>query len=226
MIWYITIIKLGRGHLQRDLVIRAIHDFQKDCLKLCENHYPTVHNRGMSEHHLGRAFSRRLASTLDSFNLPNQFEPIDTTCSPDHPHHYRIASSAGTVWVITHHLDSANSICKEKLLTDITEWQAEYGFAIQPNDLLVLLADHWISRSQKSRELLDWWMGELPDDFTAYTEQGISLYKSDSKLVHELDQRFHIRPCYLRFGHPLVRSTDQQLVRKYIQLYAILECQK
>lgn len=212
--------------MQKDLVIRAIQDFQKDCLKLCENHYPTVHNRGMSEHHLGRAFARRLASTLDSFNLTNLIEAIDTLSSPDHPHHYRIASSEGTVWVITHHLTSASTICKEKLLSDITEWQAEYGFAIQPNDLLVLLGDHWISRSRKSRELLDWWIGELPDNVTEYTEQGISLYKSESKLIHELDTRFHIRPCYLRFGHPLVRSTDQQLVRKYIQLYAILEWQQ
>jgi len=180
----------------------------------------------MSEHHLGRAFARRLATTLDSFNLPNLIEPIDTLHTPEHPHHYRIASSEGTVWVLTHHLASAGSICKEKLLFDISEWQAEYGYAIQPNDLLVLLGDHWISRSQNSRELLDWWMGELPDDVTEYTEQGISLYKSDSKLIHALDTRFHIRPCYLRFGHPLVRSTDQQLVRKYIQLYAILEWQQ
>ncbi|MDV7103488.1 hypothetical protein R3X26_03620 [Vibrio sp. TH_r3] len=211
--------------MQKDLVIRAIHDFQNDCLKLCEQHYPTVHNRGMSEHHLGRAFARRLASTLETFNLPSQFEPIDTMRNSDHPHHYRIASSEGTVWVLTHHLASASSICKEHLLSDISEWQAEYGFAIQPNDLLVLLGDHWISRSKKSRELIDWWMGEIPDDFSEYIAQGITLYKSDSKLVNELDCRFHIRPCYLRFGHPLVRSQDQQLVRKYIQLYAILEWQ-
>lgn len=212
--------------MQKDLVIRAIHDFQKDCLLLCENHYPTVHNKGMSEHHLGRAFARRLASTLDSFHLPNQFEPMDTTQSPEHPHHYRIASGEGTVWVLTHHLASASSRCKEKLLTDITEWQAEYGYAIQPNDLLVLLGDHWISRSKQSRELLAWWMGELPEDANEYTRQGISLTDSESKLVHELDSRFAIRPCFLRFGHPLVRSKDQQLVRKYVQLYAILEWQR
>ncbi len=210
----------------KDLVIQSIHDFQKDCLKLCENHYPTVHNRGMSEHHLGRAFARRMTSTLDRFHQPSQFEPIDTVLAPDHPHHYRIASGLGTVWVITHHLASASSSCKNKLLSDISEWQAEYGFAIQPNDLLVLLSDHWISRSKHSRELLDWWMGELPDDINEYSQQGITLYQSKSKLINDLDRHFQIRPCYLRFGHPLIRSCDQQLVRKYIQLYAILEWQK
>ncbi len=212
--------------MQKDIVISAIQDFQKDCLKLCENHYPTVHNRGISEHHLGRAFARRLAGTLNNFGLPNQFEAIDTTRAPEHPHHYRIVSSAGTVWALTHHLTSATQICRERLLADISEWQAEYGFAIQPNDLLVLLCDHWISRSKQSQELLDWWLGELPDNIDEYSEQGITLFESHSKLIHELDTRFQIRPCYLRVGHPLVRSADQQLVRKYIQLYAILEWQR
>lgn len=210
----------------RELVIQSIQDFQKDCLKLCENHYPTVHNRGMSEHHLGRAFARRMVSTLDAFDYQSQFEPIEMVNEPDHPHHYRIASGIGTVWVMTHHLASASYACREKLLTDISEWQAEYGYCIQPNDMLVLLSDHWISRSKQSRELLHWWMGELPDDIDEYSSQGITLYQSDSQLTVELDRRFQISPCYLRFGHPLTRSADQQQVRKYIQLYAILEWQR
>ncbi|WP_375749826.1 hypothetical protein [Vibrio sp. HN007] len=209
----------------RDLVIKSIQNFQKDCLKLCENHYPTVHNRGMSEHHLGRAFARRLSTTLDDFGHSNQFEAMETVKATDHPHHYQIASELGTVWVLTHHMASASTSCREKLLADISEWQAEYGFAIQPNDMLVLLSDHWISRSKQSRELLSWWMGDLPDDINEFSEQGITLYQSESRLIHELDRRFQISPCYLRFGHPLVRSTDQQLVRKYLQLYAILEWQ-
>ncbi|PJC87451.1 hypothetical protein CSW98_06035 [Vibrio sp. HA2012] len=210
----------------KDLAIQSIQNFQKDCLKLCENHYPTVHNRGMSEHHLGRAFARRMVSTLESFGYPSQFEPIETVAETDHPHHYRIACGAGTIWVMTHHLVSASYTCREKLLADIGEWQAEYGYCIQPNDLLILLSDHWISRSQRSRELLHWWMGELPDDINEYSGQGITLHQSESQLVSELDHCFQISPCYLRFGHPLVRSADQQLVRKYIQLYAILEWQK
>ena len=210
----------------KDLVIQSIQDFQKDCLKLCENHYPTVHNRGISEHHLGRAFARRMAHTLDTFNYSSQFEPIETVAEPDHPHHYRITSSAGSIWVMTHHLASASYTCREKQLTDISEWQAEYGYCIQPNDLLVLLSDHWISRSKQSRELLHWWMGELPDNIDEYSKQGITLYQSKSQLTQEMDRRFQIRPCYLKFGHPLIRSTDQQLVRKYLQLYSILEWQK
>lgn len=210
----------------KDLVIQCIQDFQRDCLALCENHYPTVHNRGMSEHHLARAFTRRMSSTFDNFGYASLSESLETVRITDHPHHYLISSELGTVWVITHHMASASNSCREKLLADISEWQSEYGYAIQPSDLLVLLSDHWISRSRQSRELLSWWLGDMPDEITEFSQQGITLYQSESQLTHTLDQRFQIRPCYLRFGHPLVRAVNQQLVRKYLQLYAILEWQK
>ncbi|TNF22081.1 MAG: hypothetical protein EP325_01630, partial [Vibrionaceae bacterium] len=108
-------------------------------------------------------------------------------------------------------------------MRDITQWKQEYSYAIQPNDLLLLLTDHWISRSQKSRELLHWWTGQLPDEIEDYSAQGITLYESESQLTQALDTFFNISPCYIKFGHPLKRSKNQQLVRKYIQLYAVLQ---
>lgn len=150
-------------------------------------------------------------------------KPIEVLDSPDLPHHYRISSDIGTVWVLSHHMVSAGKSCRENLLSSITEWQSEYGYALQPNDLLFLVCDHWISRSKTSRELLHWWMGELPDQINEYTEQGITLYTSESQLTQSLDTRFGISPCYIKFGHPLRRSNKQQLVRKYLQLYAVLQ---
>ncbi|MDF2154818.1 hypothetical protein [Vibrio sp. CAU 1672] len=206
-----------------DLVIQSVNDFQNDCLKLCENHYPAVHNQGMSEHHLGLAFSRRMEHTFSHFGYSSVVKPLEVLNAPDLPHHYRISSEMGTVWVLTHHMVSAGSVCRKHLLSSITEWQSEYGYALQPNDLLLLISDHWISRSKTSRELLHWWMGELPDQINEYHEQGITLYTSDSQLSHSLETQFGITPCYIKFGHPLRRSNKQQLVRKYLQLYAVLQ---
>ncbi len=206
-----------------DLVIKSVHDFQDDCLKLCESHYPTVHNRGMSEHHMSLAFARRMQHTFEQFGQECVVKPLETTHYNEPPLQYRITSAMGTVWVISNHMVSASPHYRDKLFTAILQWQSEYGYAIQPNDLLFLVSDHWISRSKASRELLYWWMGELPDHINEYTQQGISLYTCESQLVASLEQHFAISPCFLHFGHPLRRSDHQQLVRKYLQLYAVLQ---
>lgn len=206
-----------------DILTQSVNEFQADCLKLCEKHYPTIHNQGMSEHHLGLAFARRLARTLSEFGHPCHYSAIESIPQRDMPHHYRVSSDAGTVWLLTHHMVSAGKTCREKLMQDIAQWKYEYAYAIQPNDLLLLLTDHWISRSQKSRELLHWWTGQLPDEIDQYLAQGITLYESDSLLTQSLENRFQISPCYIKFSHPLKRSKNQQLVRKYVQLYAVLQ---
>ncbi|MGC9422002.1 MULTISPECIES: hypothetical protein [unclassified Vibrio] len=206
-----------------DILTQSVNEFQVDCLKLCEKHYPTIHNQGMSEHHLGLAFARRLARTLTEFGHQCEYAPLDLFPVHENPHHFRVSCDKGTVWILTHHMISAGKTCREKLLQDISLWKQEYAYAIQPNDLLLLLTDHWISRSQKSRELLHWWTGRLPDEINDYHTQGITLYESDSQLMQTVDNTFNISPCYVKFGHPLKRSKNQQLVRKYIQLYAVLQ---
>lgn len=206
-----------------DLVIQSINLFQEDCLKLCEHHYPTVHNQGISEHHIGKAFSRRMQHTLLSFDHESEIHPLDMLPFNETARHFRVSSEIGTVWVISHHMVSAGRTCRKKLLLDIHHWLGEYGYAIQPNDLLIIVSDHWISRSKHSRELLHWWVGELPDEITEYSQQGITLQESDSQFASELSHNFNIAPCFIKFGHPLKRSNNQQLVRKYIQLYAVMQ---
>ncbi|WP_367989891.1 hypothetical protein AB2S62_22010 [Vibrio sp. NTOU-M3] len=206
-----------------DVLIQSVNEFQTDCMKLCEKHYPTIHNQGMSEHHLGLAFARRLARTLNEFGHTCDFAPMESLKSTDYPHHFRVSSDAGTVWVITSHLVSAGPTCRKKLFRAVGQWQQEYAYAIQPNDLLLLLTDHWISRSKQSRELLHWWTGQLPDEIDEYNAQGISLYESDSQLTYDLEKHFNVSPYYVKFTHPLKRSTNQSLVRKYIQLYSVIQ---
>ncbi|MFB9136855.1 hypothetical protein [Vibrio olivae] len=207
-----------------DLLIQSVNEFQADCMKLCEKHYPTIHNKGMSEHHLGLAFARRLARTLLEFGHQCEYTSIESALQPsDLPHHFRVSSDVGTVWILTGHLVSANATYRNKLLKSVAQWQSEYSYAIQPNDLLLLLTDHWISRSKQSRELLHWWTGHLPDEIDQYNAQGISLYESDSQLSTTLEQQFGLSPYYVKFTHPLKRSTNQQLVRKYLQLYSVIQ---
>ncbi|SHO58304.1 hypothetical protein [Vibrio quintilis] len=206
-----------------DILIQSVNEFQSDCMALCNKHYPTIHNRGMTEHHLGTAFARRLSRTLIEFGHSCEYSHIEVNTSTELPHHFRVTSDAGTVWILTHHMVSASESCKNKVLQDITAWKDEYAFAIQPTDILLLLADHWMTRGMKSRELLYWWTGKLPDEIDEYNAQGITLHKSDSKMVQILENYHHVSPCYVKYTHPLKRSADQQLVRKYIQLYAVLQ---
>lgn len=208
-----------------DLVIKSVNQFQDDCLKLCERHYPTVHNQGISEHHIGKAFARRMEHTFVSFNHTSNVSPLEMLSSGETPRHFRISSEIGTVWMISHHMVSAGKTCRKKLMLDIHNWQQEYGFAIQPNDLLIIVSDHWISRSKNSGELLHWWMGELPDQISDYSLQGITLRESDTQFADDLYSNFKISPCFIRFAHPLKRSGNQQLVRKYLQLYAVIQWQ-
>lgn len=180
----------------------------------------------MNEQHLGLAFSRRMARTLQDFGYSSQYTKLESVRNPECSHHFRISSELGTIWIVTHHMMNASNRCKKHLLDDIHEWQAEYGFSLQPNDLLVLISDHWIGRSRQSRELLHWWMGELPDSLDLYSKQGVTLFQSESQLTQELEQNFKITPCFMKYTHPLKKKTvEDQLVRKYIQLYATLEWQ-
>lgn len=206
-----------------DILTQSVNEFQADCLKLCEKHYPTIHNQGMSPHHLSLTFARRLARTLTEFGHSCESQPLTLARHGDLPHHYRVSCAQGTVWILTQPMPSAGKSCKKRLLRDVYAWKQEYGYAIQPNDLLLLLTDHWISRSHKSRELLHWWTGQLPDHLEEYHAQGITLYESESQLLQTLESLFTMTPCYIKYGHPLKHSKNQQLVRKYVQLYAVLQ---
>ncbi|WP_394241536.1 hypothetical protein [Vibrio astriarenae] len=207
-----------------DILIQSIGQFQQDCSKLCERNYPAIHNRGMTEHHMALAFTRRLSRTLSEYSHTSTTAPLDMLPRRDLPHHFRVSCELGSVWIVTQHMMNASKTYRRKLMKDIAQWKSEFGFAIQPNDLLLVLADHWLTRSQSSRELIHWWTGVMPDEMVKYQSQGISLYESDSQLSQTVEQHFSMSPYYLKIAHPLKRVADEELVRKYVQLYAVIEC--
>ncbi len=144
-----------------DVLVQSVNEFQSDCMALCEKHYPTIHNQGINGNHLGVAFSRRLSRTLEDFGHEFNYSALESNAAKDPYTHFRVSSEVGTVWIITSHMTSAGKVCRSKLLAQVGVWRQEYGYAIQPNDLLLLITDHWISRSKQSRELLHWWTGQL-----------------------------------------------------------------
>lgn len=208
-----------------DLVVKSIHDFQSDCANLLERDYPAVHNQGMSDQHLGLAFTRRISATLQKFGHPSHYFSLESIKNQGSEHNFGITSELGTIWLISHHVLGTGTACKKNLLNDIHEWKAEYAFATQPNDLLVIVSDHWINRNKQSKELIHWWMGVLPDSLDQYRKQGITLNESESQFSHELLTHFDTAPCLLTYSHPLSRRTSTKSnVQKYVQLYAAVEC--
>ena len=208
------------------MVIKNIDDFQADCLLLSEKNYPTIHNQGMTEHHLALTFTRRMCDSLKSQGYNPKYNSVSTIKSPNQPHHYKISSEEGSIWVFSNHMLNGGTVCRNTLLNEIEKWRVEYDYAISENDLLVLISDHLFTRSQQSRELLYWWMGALPENISDYKQQGITLHPSDATFVQSLESTFSIIPQVLRYEHPLQRLSDKKPSRKYIQFFAILQWQK
>ncbi|MDC0611463.1 hypothetical protein OAP63_12045 [Vibrio sp.] len=206
-----------------DVLVQSVNEFQVDFRQLCDKHYPAIHNQGMTEHHLGLALARRMARTLIEFGHGCDYQPLDINRNGDKAPHYRVTSDIGTVWVITHHFVNASQTYRNQILKKIAIWREEYGYAIQPNDLLLLVSDHWINRQTHSRNLIHWWMGSLPDHIEDYLSQGITLKECDSQLTQSLDEYFQASPCFIKYSHPLLRNRDNLSFKKYVHLYAVLQ---
>ncbi|MFA0440294.1 hypothetical protein BCU70_19210 [Vibrio sp. 10N.286.49.C2] len=206
-----------------DVVVHSLNQFQDDCLNLCAHHYPAVHNKGMTEHHLGLAFVKRLVSNQSTEQQHCEFAPIEMRRQSDAPQHYRVSSSQGTVWVLTHHFVNASPSSRALLFEKIQEWQLEYSYAIQPHDLLVLIADHWINRNIFSREIIHWWTHQLPEDCELYAQQGVRLTESTDYLRQNLLARNRLTPRYIHYSHPIKRTLQRDSLKKYVQLYAIIQ---
>ncbi|MCZ8489603.1 hypothetical protein O9992_28320 [Vibrio lentus] len=65
--------------------------------------------------------------------------------------------------MINHHMVSAEKLHRRMML-DIHNWRWQYWICHSANDVLIIVSDHWISRSKNGSELLHWWMGELPNE--------------------------------------------------------------
>ncbi|MEZ8987595.1 hypothetical protein BCT04_12735 [Vibrio breoganii] len=210
----------------KDIVIQALKAVQNDCLSLSKQHYPTVHNRGISNNHLTSLVERRLQVIAKQFgtSLTSHSIELDTTDDSENTAYRRITLPYGSVWLFPYSIKTANRVFKGQLSNTLNLWREEYAYAIQPNDCVVLVCDHWLNRINTSQQLLDWWHNQLPDDFAEYAQQGILLAQSSTPKLDDVMQSLNLQPCYKAHAHPLKKEEDGSSVKRYVQLYAIFEC--
>ncbi|GHA33422.1 hypothetical protein ACFFLZ_05795 [Photobacterium aphoticum] len=197
-----------------DFLSTSIEQFQSDCMQLCEQHYPTVHNRGMRENHLGKALCRRILHTLSDANIQatiTQCQNEDKLSQPV----FHIQTSSFSVWVIAHRLLSANLARRQALINTIKETK-ERLTGDHPHHL-VLVADHWFDRSKASKEIPAWWLGQLPRNAVDYLNDGIRLQAVEIGLPEQL-AALSLTEGHHALHHPLRRDNHQKTVYKYILL--------
>jgi hypothetical protein len=205
-----------------DTIIQSFERFQIDCQTLCRQHYPAVHNGGLTEHHLATAFARRLKTDIEKHAASVAIVPLDHIDSEPLPNAYRIVSPYGCIWVLAHHFVNGNQTSRGKLISLVQQWQVECRTALDKNDLLVVLADHWLSRCHQSRSLISWWCDELPEAPSQYLKEGVKLIGSNTSMRQELFQRYQLSPNYVAYAHPLTKLCSDEHVMKYVQLYAVI----
>lgn len=114
--WFLS----AEFHLVSDYLSTSIQRFQSDCLQLCEQHYPTVHNRGMREIHLGKALCRRIIATLKEAGFSAELIQRQNEEQLSQPV-FCIQSDEFAVWVIAHRLLSANLARRQALIKAIVQ---------------------------------------------------------------------------------------------------------
>ncbi|MGF1873261.1 hypothetical protein [Photobacterium indicum] len=201
-----------------DLITVSIQQFQEDCLQLCDQHYPTVHNRGMRENHLGKALCRRMMSTFQQADITPLFTQIDDENALPQPI-YNIKSNEFTVWVIAHHLLSANIARRDALVHTIKN--VSELFDANTKNYLLLVADHWFDRSKASKEIPSWWLGQLPENIEDYYHDGIKLLETPNTLPVAMNECVELTNGLMQIHHPLKSHASNKTVHKYILLTAI-----
>jgi hypothetical protein len=206
-----------------DIVNQSINEFQWDCLTFNEQHYPTVHNQGMSDHHLASAFTRRLLRTFITRGYNEAYSmAVHVDRTKMGTSHYQVSCGLGTVWLLSHNMGNAGTASREKLINHVVSWHQSSSTSVKTNDVLLIVADHWLNRSLHSRQLLPWWLGQLPEPLDQYLAQGIKLSACATSLNDSIQQRLGITPHLLKCTHPLVNTQTVQTIRKYAQLYCVI----
>ncbi|PSV88227.1 hypothetical protein CTN03_03785 [Photobacterium angustum] len=185
---------------------------------LCEQHYPTIHSRGMQEDHLAKALCRRIATDFAQQNTPVKIIHIDKSQHTSQVI-YCLQHEQSYIWVIAHHFISANKARRDALLSTIE--QVQRNFSTNGEHYLMVIADHWFDRSKASKELPAWWLGKLPENHLEYAATGIKLQYSESSFTESVKQRFHLINGSMSIKHPFVRHDNQSPVLRYIFLTAI-----
>ncbi|WP_233217769.1 hypothetical protein [Photobacterium sp. GB-36] len=201
-----------------DILATSLEEFAHDCMLLCEQHYPTIHSRGMQEDHLAKTLCRRIAA-----NCAQQNTPVKITHTDQSQHAsqaiYCLQHEQSYIWVIAHHFISANKARRDALLSTIE--QVQRNFSTHGEHYLMVIADHWFDRSKASKEIPAWWLGELPDNHLEYAATGIKLQPSESSFAESVKQRFHLTNGSMSLKHPFVRHDNQSPVLRYLFLTAI-----
>lgn len=206
-----------------DLLSVSIQQFKADCLQLCEQHYPTVHNRGMRGDHLGKALCRRIVATLSQADIPARLQVVEQEGKADQPI-FRLETPQFTLWVVAHRLVSANLARRESLVAAVDSVKSACQAHSHPH-YLILVADHWFDRSKASKELPAWWLGQLPENIDDYQADGIRLLDSAQSFPETLAQRLHIMDGTHQIHHPLKRHSDGKTVHRYLLLTAVYPLQ-
>jgi hypothetical protein len=203
-------------------VNQSINAFQSDCLRFNQQDYPTVHNQGMSDHHLASAFLRRLRRTLDEQGYEFWSKPFQLLRNKTVTNYHIVSSSQGTVWLLSHDIGNAGEASKNKLIDNIVAWHEAVSGTKKTNDMLLIITDHWFNRSLHSRQLLPWWLGRFPDDIANYASQGIKLSTCASSLNASIIQQLDVTPNLISCTHPFINEKTKQTSRKYALLFCLI----
>ncbi|MFD2178095.1 hypothetical protein [Veronia pacifica] len=202
-----------------DVISQSLEGFKADCRKLCENHYPTIHNRGMRDIHLGKALSRRIVSTLSAGGHYASLVQLETAEHIRLPI-FHINGGQYQLYVIGHRMVSPGAGCRHALITDI-QWSLEKLELSSDADFrLLLVSDHWFDRTMASKTLPSWWLGNMPVDLEAYQSQGIKLQLSDGSLSKDIEHQCSLDNGNFKLFHPLKRLKDNEVIYKYMLMSA------
>ncbi|WP_419238786.1 hypothetical protein ACN08P_20360 [Photobacterium leiognathi subsp. mandapamensis] len=201
-----------------DILATSVEQLAHDCMLLCEQHYPTIHSRGMQENHLAKTLCRRIITNAAQTNISLTAKRIEDSHLISQAI-YRLQYDNTCIWVIAHHFVSANKARREALLNTIALLQQ--SFAPDEQHYLMIVADHWFDRSKASKEIPAWWLGELPANHQDYATVGLKLQACDDSLANSVTQRFNYSAGSMALQHPFQRTDDQSPVLRYLFLTAI-----
>ncbi|MGR5148087.1 hypothetical protein ACQKP8_16265 [Photobacterium alginatilyticum] len=212
----------GVAFLVSDLLSVSIHQFKADCLQLCEQHYPTVHNRGMRGNHLGKTLCRRIMSTLNKADIPAELHQCHQDDTFEQPI-FRIETAEFNLWIIAHRLVSANLARREALVQSVNTACQQIDENKQHH--LLIVSDHWFDRSKASKEIPAWWLGQLPVNVNDYLADGIRLQECANTLPHSLQHQYLLSGGHHQIHHPLKRNGSDKTVHRYLLLTAYYQLQ-
>lgn len=202
-----------------ELIAQSLRNFQADCLNFSKQHYPTVHNRGIKESHMGRALSRRVIHSFENIDIPvmsHVIENIETLSQPV----FCIDSDKHQILIVVHRLLSANIESRKGLIRDVRGSLAFKDKTKNKEIRLIIIADHWADKSNASKSIPSWWLGHQPIHQIEYAEQGIKLVDSKHFFSVDIQHECRLIGGQHRIYHPLHRYKDGFPFFKYMLLTA------